>query len=93
MEYKNQIIKAIKYHYPLAKIYLFGSWATGKNKPNSDIDIAIDIGHEIDLYEFDRIEKTIENLDIPNIVDLVDLHSAPKDLKTNILKEGIEWKD
>jgi uncharacterized protein len=91
-EYKNKLIKAIEYHYPHAKIYLFGSWATGKNKPYSDIDLAIDIGEKIDLHEMDRIEKTIENLDIPNEVDVIDLQNIPSDFKKRILAERVVWK-
>jgi predicted nucleotidyltransferase len=92
-EYKRKLIKAIEYHYPEAKIYLFGSWATGKNKPFSDIDLAIDTGQQIPLREIDRIEKTIENLDLHNMVDIVDMNNIPEDLKQNILRDKIVWKD
>jgi uncharacterized protein len=91
--YKNQLVKAIEYHYPNAKIYLFGSWATGRNKPNSDIDLALDIGKPIDLYELDRIVTTIDNLDIPNEVDVVDLRRVPEETRSRILQEKIVWKD
>lgn len=91
-DYKKKLIKAIEYHYPEARIILFGSWATGKAKIASDIDLAIDIGKKVDLYEMDRIEKTIENLDLRNMVDVVDMHTIPKELKDNILKDGIIWK-
>lgn len=92
-DYKQKLIKAIEYHYPQAKIYLFGSWATEKNKPFSDIDIVIDIGEKIPLREIDRIEKTIENLDLHNMVDIVDMNNIPEELKQNILRDRIPWKE
>ena len=92
-EYKQKLIKAIEYHYPQAKIYLFGSWATGKNKPFSDIDIAIDIGKEIPLRDMSRLAKTIDNLELHNMVDVVDMNNIPDELKKNILRDRITWKE
>lgn len=91
--YKEKLIKAILYHYPEAKIYLFGSWATGKAKESSDIDLAVDIGQIIDFYEFDRMRRTIENLDLPIKVDLVDLNNIDNNFKQYIAQEMIAWKD
>lgn len=93
IEYKEKLIKAIKYHYPKAKIYLFGSWATGKQRASSDIDLAVDAGEEMDFYEYDRLTKTIENLDIPYKIDVIDMHVISKELKDRILKEGILWSE
>ncbi len=92
-EYKRKLIKAIEYHYPNAKIYLFGSWATGKNKPFSDIDLAIDAGEKISLKEMDRIEKTIDNLDLHNMVDVIDLNNTSQEFKNNIMHNWIPWKE
>ena len=92
-EYKQKLIKAILYHYPQAKIYLFGSWATGKNKPFSDIDIAIDIGEKIPLREMSRMAITIDNLDLHNMVDIIDINNISDEFKENILRERIVWKE
>lgn len=91
--YKQQSIKAIEYHYPHAKIYLFGSWATGKNKEYSDIDLAIDVGEKIDITEMGRMQTTIEKLPIANKVDLVDLNRIDADFKNRISQEMIPWKE
>lgn len=91
-EYKKKLIKAIEYHYPQAKIYLFGSWATGKNKPYSDIDIAIDIGEKIHFRDIARLAQTIDNLELHNMVDIVDMNSIPEELKKNILQDRIIWQ-
>ncbi len=40
IKYKDGMIKIIEIFFPHAKVYLFGSYARGTNKPGSDIDIA-----------------------------------------------------
>jgi len=92
-EYKNAVIKALEYHFPHAKIILFGSRATGTNKPGADIDIAVDISRPLKLRELSRIKATLENLPIPLEVDLVDFYDAPEELKNAIKNEGIIWKN
>jgi len=46
-EYKGWILKAINYHFPNAKVILFGSRARGTNSPASDVDIDIVDMHNI----------------------------------------------
>lgn len=90
--YKIEILKALNYHFPNAKIYLFGSRARGIYQEGADVDIAIDIGRPIELHEMYRARVTMENLIIPLKVDLVDMYVVPKELYETILKEGIAWK-
>lgn len=50
-KYKNEIIRALDYHFPQSKkLILFGSRATGTYKQGSDIDIAIDSGDPLPLW-------------------------------------------
>ena len=91
-EYKKMIIRAMNYHFPKAKVYLFGSRALGTHRPASDIDIAIDEGKRADYGELYRARITLENLPIPFFMDLVDMHAIPLELKEHILKTGILWK-
>ncbi len=92
--YKKMILDAMNYHFPGAKIYLFGSRARKTNKEGADVDIAVDdCGKKIDIREIIRARTTLENLFIPLGVDLVDLNAIPKELKKTILEEGIIWKD
>ena len=90
-EYKDSILKAIAYHYPQAKVILFGSRARGTHRPGSDIDVALDIGEPIKLREMSRIRITLENLPISLEIDIVDMHNIPDELKQIIVSEGIVW--
>jgi len=92
-EYKSAILKAIAYHFPEAKVILFGSRARGTNKHGSDIDLALDIGKPIKLHDMARIRVTLENLPIALEMDIVDMHNVSGELKQRILHEGIVWKD
>ena len=47
---KRKIIAVAKACFPDAKVYLFGSRATGRYSDSSDIDIAIDAGSEQKRY-------------------------------------------
>lgn len=92
-KYKSQLIFIIRKHVPNAKIYLFGSRATGKQQPGSDIDIAIDSGLPVPRKKILAILIDIDETTIPVKVDVVDVQQAPDYLKQSILCEGIEWTD
>ena len=92
-EYKNWILKAIDYHFPTAKVMVFGSYARGDNSIKSDLDLAIDIGSSIRLAEMARARVTLANLPLALDIDIVDMHNIPLELKSIILREGIVWKD
>ena len=92
-EYKEMILRALEYHFPGAKVILFGSRARGDNKPASDIDLAVDAdGKPVDFRELFRAKNTLENLNMPYKTDLVDVNGVVDELRAVILKEGIRWK-
>ncbi len=74
--------------FPNSKVYLFGSYAKGKETPFSDIDIAIEGDDLRDAMIEARFK--IEESCLPFKVDLVDLSQADY-LKEVIKKEGILW--
>lgn len=89
--YKEHILRAMEYHFPNAKVYLFGSRARGDNQEGADIDIAVDAGEEISVQEMWRARNTLNNLPFAVMVDLVDMQNIPEELKKVILKEGMLW--
>lgn len=92
-KFKREIIKIIEIYFPNAKIYLFGSYARGDNRPGSDLDIAIDAGRPLTLQEIANPKRLIEALPMAQTVDVVCLHSIPAEMRSAILKEGILWKN
>ncbi len=90
--YKDKLLHVLVRHFPDAKIYLFGSCAAGRSQQGSDIDIAVDAGHKLEFDQFADARIAIDDLNIPLMVDLVDLNRVPQPMKSNILKEEIIWK-
>lgn len=91
--YQEQILRALEYHFPEAKVILFGSRARKTHAQGADVDIAVDCGNKIPIREITRARITLENLPISLTVDLVDFHNIPKILQETILNEGVLWKN
>lgn len=92
LAHKDSIIKIIAAFYPEAKIYLFGSYARGKDTNTSDIDIAVDVGHRLGLHEWQFLWNLLDALPTVQKIDLVDMHRIPETMREGILKKGIVWK-
>ena len=66
-------------------IYLFGSYAVGKTRDDSDLDLAFLSAKEIDDYQrFLTAQKLASKLNID--IDLVDLAKASTVFKTQIIQ-------
>lgn len=94
MQLDLEKLKPIFRDYPyIASAYLFGSYATGKTGPMSDIDIAILLkephpkGREL-LHEEDFLSYRITKVLGRNEVDLIELNKQGLIFVHNILKTG-----
>lgn len=92
---ETEKLKEIFSDYPyIASAYLFGSHATGKTGPMSDVDIAVllkepypegrHLMHQMDYLSF-RIE---EMLKLKKEVDIVEINGQGLIFKYNVLKTG-----
>jgi len=90
---KNKIIGVVKAVFPKAKIYLYGSRATGDFHDRSDIDIAVDMGKQVSRFETGEVRDMLEASNVPYHFDVVDLHSVNEQMQKDILQEGIIWSD
>ncbi|MDO9206808.1 MAG: nucleotidyltransferase domain-containing protein [Sulfuricurvum sp.] len=92
---KEEILQYLKAHqeefkskYQISKIALFGSYARGENREDSDVDIAIEtkLSDYFALYDF---KETLENT-FHTKVDVIRLRDKMNlSLKNRILSEGI----
>ena len=89
---KELIIRVLIALFPESTIYLFGSRAGGTHQPGSDIDLAIDANKELPYQEIMQAKNVMAALNIPYMVDIVDMHHIPQDLKEEILTKGVVWK-
>jgi len=76
-----------------AKVYLFGSQATGKAYQYSDIDVAVLPLQKLPELTFFNIRAALEESDVIHNVDVVDLSEADEKLRKRVEKEGVLWKE
>lgn len=66
----NKINSVFKQYTEINEVLIFGSRAKGNYRDNSDIDLAVK-GNNINLSILQQIEIKLDELYIPNIIDLV----------------------
>lgn len=71
------------------KVFLFGSRASGKNRPGSDFDIGIMGKKPVDFGIMGLLEEDLENSDIPYKIDIVDFQRVPEGFKKLALRKTI----
>lgn len=70
------------------RVRVFGSVATGKDRPDSDVDLLFTMGRPMSLMELGRLERRLaEALGAP--VDLVPDAALRPDLRDRILAEAV----
>jgi predicted nucleotidyltransferase len=86
-EIKKKILPILE-DYRVKKIGLFGSYARGEIKENSDIDILIEIEKDISLLDFVGLKQEIEEA-LGEKVDLVEYDTIKPLLRERILNERV----
>lgn len=72
----------------IAFAYLFGSRATGTDRPGSDADVAVSSPGEVGLLEIERLaDRLARALGVP-AVDLVVLERAGLELRGEVVQRG-----
>jgi uncharacterized protein len=88
----RRIVRAGLRGHP-AQVYLFGSWATGRNRRTSDIDIAILPAGPLPEDLLSDLREALEESLVVYPVDVVDLSRVAPQFRDRVLKEGIRWSD
>ena len=94
----EEFIKLVKAeNISIDKVILFGSYAKGTNRADSDIDLAIvsrDFSEEncIDNMEMLLSKANLLKVDIQTIPFSIEEYNSPKGIMEEILSTGIELK-
>ena len=72
---------------PSFRVRLFGSWASGKARPHSDIDIAIDGPRPVDPMQMAEIREACDRLPTLFTIDVVDLTKAARDFREAVRRQ------
>lgn len=86
-----KIVKDIlQLHLPAkANVWVFGSRATGKVKPYSDLDLAVDIGVTIPIVLSAKLNDAFDESPLPFKVDIVDWQSISESFRKKINDDRI----
>lgn len=76
----EKYIKEISKYYSIQEVYLFGSYAKGTNNEDSDIDIAIIINSENNVFDL-MVELML-------LTQNIDLRIEPHPIKVKDFEEG-----
>ncbi len=87
-EMKNKIKKILKKNN-VVRAGIFGSYARGEQKKNSDIDILVEIKADISLLDIIGLQLEIEQT-LKRKVDLIEYSEIHDMLKERILKEEVK---
>jgi len=75
-----------------AKVWLFGSQATGKAHLYSDIDVAVLPLEKLPSRTLAEIREEIEESYVVRTVEIVDLGTTDETFRQRVEREGILWK-
>jgi predicted nucleotidyltransferase len=78
---------------PAARVWVFGSRATGRARRFSDLDLAIDCGRPLSLDESARLAEAFSDSDLPYKVDVVDWHGIGDGFRTAVAGERVPLGD
>ena len=86
-EIKNKIVPILKKN-SVTKAGIFGSYARGEQKKDSDVDLLVEISKPISLLDFSGLKIELEEA-LGKKVDLVEYEVIKPLIKKRILKEEI----
>ena len=79
----------LKKHYGVENLGVFGSFVTGENKRNSDLDVLVEFCKSPTMFEFVRLERHLTTL-VGVKVDLVMKTALKPEIGTRILAEVVK---
>ena len=74
-----------------AQIYLFGSWALGKEARGSDIDVGVWYEKPLPAGSLSHLRDALEESTLPYSIDLVDLTRTDPFFREKVIKEAEVW--
>ena len=80
--------RAVWEPYGVTALHLFGSAVRDELRDDSDIDLLVEFGRPVGLFEFVRLRRTLEVL-LGRRVDLVTAQALKRQLRDRILAEAV----
>ena len=84
------VLNILRAHLPQeARAWVLGSRATGRARPYSDLDLAIDSGRPLTLDEIAALKEVFSDSDLPYKVDLADWYNIDSRWREIILADRV----
>lgn len=72
-DHRDLVLSILREHVPsLARVWAFGSRATGRARRYSDLDLAVDAGRPLTIDERAALFDALDESDLPFNVDVLD---------------------
>ncbi len=84
----NEHLDVLAQKYGVAVVAVFGSYVRGEERPQSDIDLLVEILRPISLLELVGAELYLSEV-LGSKVDLVPQRAVREELRDSILKEAV----
>jgi len=92
--HRRLVLSILAAHLPPGSAaWVFGSRATGRARPFSDLDLAIDAGRRLTLDELATLSEAFSESDLPYKVDVVDWQGIDERFRQMIMAERAELGD
>ncbi|MBI5528391.1 MAG: nucleotidyltransferase family protein [Deltaproteobacteria bacterium] len=91
---KNDILRTIDEHKGelasrgVKSLSIFGSYARGEERPESDVDILVEFAVPVGLFEFIRLKRYLERI-LGVEVDLVTRDALKTGIKERVIREAV----
>jgi hypothetical protein len=90
----DELIATLKRHRAdldcmgVSRLAIFGSFARGEERPDSDVDILVDFNVPVSIFKFLDVKERLETL-LGRSVDLVTRDALKPQLRDRILAEAV----
>ncbi|MBI4317737.1 MAG: nucleotidyltransferase family protein [Chloroflexi bacterium] len=74
--------------YGVTSLHIFGSVARGEAGPESDVDVLVEFGVPVGLFELVRFQRFLEKL-LGQRVDLATVGALRENMREQILREAV----
>ncbi len=90
---RDEILEMLRRHateisaFGVSRLAVFGSFARGEERPDSDVDILVEFSVPVGLFEFVRVQRYLARL-LGRNVDLATPDALREEMRETILQEA-----